>query len=1047
MKIRTKFLALLTMVVSLFLAGCLNNKDGNDSANGVKVLRDRNSVTVVATSDFAGALITVNGTNSSSNVKFENGNIGIVSKKDGESTISVIKPNGEVKADEILFRVENVENKVSVKLEDEISTEDADKEIAKSAKKLARAAGDVLVGDFDGNGVVGLEDFTAFSTAYVAAYNVKYDIAPAAKASADSNWVNIYSKSTPDGAVDILDFVIFGRNYGKTNPDVTVSAVAITGETTVEVGKTVALGVTVTYSNGQTDTSGAGVTWSSSDATKATVNAGTVSGVAAGTATITATKDGKSGTLSLTVKEVATAIKIYYKASSAPTIWLWEDGGRAILKLEGLTWDTQPTMTASATPGWYEYTIPAKYYPLTKRIGVQFNKGAQVFTTGIPTASVWYDGTNWYDKNPDGPKAPTIALSGAGTFVAGTYNVTVNVSGDSITAIKYTKDGSTPSATNGTTVANGGTIPVTLTTGATVTVKVYAENAVGSTTAEAVLKEGQPVKAGFSWRNALVYFVLTDRFYNGDTSNDNSYNRKNSSDLPSVATFHGGDIKGLTQKLDYLDSLGVNAIWITAPYEQIHGWVSGKNQAFPHYAFHGYYAQDWTFMDKNMGTVEEFRTFVNEAHKRGIRVVMDIVMNHTGYNTTEDMITYGFGKTTQTQHGWIAQTNGKWDANVGNDWTSSDWGNWWGSWVRAFGGKFGFAPDGISVNSDPLKGSLAGLPDFVTEATGTYNIPEFLKNKWAAEDNSTFDNWRIPAAANYRKDGLGAPADYLVKWLSAWVEEFGIDGFRCDTAKHVDLNRWKQLKDACKVSLNNWRASSRATGDAKYWTDDFWMTGEAWGLQLSLGNTYHTQGGFDSMINFSFNPSQGGTGRTPTTSDWATYASQVNVSQYNVLSYVSSHDTGLCRPTDMKQLGTMLVLLPGGVQIFYGDETGRPSIDGKGDTDMATRGDMNWDAINGDVANHWKKVGTFRKNHVAVGAGTQTDLGSNTYGRTYSKDGATDKVVINVGGSGSVSVNVSGIFADGASVRNAYDGATGTVSGGKVTFTATNGVILIEENK
>ena len=99
--------------------------------------------------------------------------------------------------------------------------------------------------------------------------------------------------------------------------------------------------------------------------------------------------------------------------------------------------------------------------------------------------------------------------------------------------------------------------------------------------------------------------------------------------------------------------------------------------------------------------------------------------------------------------------------------------NWWGSWVRAFGGKFGFAQDGFDVNSNPLKGSLAGLPDFVTEATGTYNIPEFLKNKWAAEDNSTFDNWRIPAAANYRKDGLGAPADYLVKWLSAWVEEFG----------------------------------------------------------------------------------------------------------------------------------------------------------------------------------------------------------------------------------------------------------------------------------
>ena len=446
-------------------------------------------------------------------------------------------------------------------------------------------------------------------------------------------------------------------------------------------------------------------------------------------------------------------------------------------------------------------------------------------------------------------------------------------------------------------------------------------------------------------------------------------------------------------------------------------------------------------MDKNMGTVEEFRTFVNEAHKRGIRVVMDIVMNHTGYNTTEDMITYGFGKTTQTQHGWIAQTNGKWSANEGNDWTSSDWGNWWGSWVRGFGGKFGFAQDGFDVNSNPLKGSLSGLPDFVTEASGSYNIPKFLKTKWATEDTAAFDNWRIPAAANYRKDGVGAPADYLVKWLAAWVEEFGVDGFRCDTAKHVDLYRWKQLKDECKTSLNKWRASSKATEPAKSWKDDFWMTGEAWGQGLELGSSYHTQGGFDSTINFSFNGSQGGTGRTPTTSDWSNYANQINNSQYNVLSYVSSHDTGLCRPSDMKKLGTMLILLPGGVQIFYGDETGRPSIDGKGDTDMATRGDMNWSAVDGDVNAHWKKVGKFRKNHVAVGAGKQTDLGSDTYGRVYNDD----KVVIKINGSGSVAVNVSGIFADGTAVRNAYDGTTGTVSGGKVTFTANNGVILVEK--
>ena len=132
----------------------------------------------------------------------------------------------------------------------------------------------------------------------------------------------------------------------------------------------------------------------------------------------------------------------------------------------------------------------------------------------------------------------------------------------------------------------------------------------------------------FTWDNALVYFVLTDRFYDGDPTNNNSYYRVKNAKGHENATFHGGDIKGLTEKLDYLEDLGVNAIWITAPYEQIHAWVSGVADAFPHYPFHGYYPLDWTCMDKNMGTVEEFRTFVDTAHEKGIRIVMDVVMNH-----------------------------------------------------------------------------------------------------------------------------------------------------------------------------------------------------------------------------------------------------------------------------------------------------------------------------------------------------------------------------------------------------------------------------------
>src|SRR5699024_897244 len=149
--------------------------------------------------------------------------------------------------------------------------------------------------------------------------------------------------------------------------------------------------------------------------------------------------------------------------------------------------------------------------------------------------------------------------------------------------------------------------------------------------------------APFDWHNATVYFVLTDRFENGDPGNDQSYGRHKDG-MAEIGTFHGGDLRGLTNKLDYLQQLGVNALWISAPFEQIHGWVGGGTKGdFPHYAYHGYYTQDWTNLDANMGNEADLRTLVDSAHQRGIRILFDVVMNHTGYATLADMQEYQFG--------------------------------------------------------------------------------------------------------------------------------------------------------------------------------------------------------------------------------------------------------------------------------------------------------------------------------------------------------------------------------------------------------------------
>ncbi len=557
----------------------------------------------------------------------------------------------------------------------------------------------------------------------------------------------------------------------------------------------------------------------------------------------------------------------------------------------------------------------------------------------------------------------------------------------------------------------------------------------------------------FTWKNANIYFVLTDRFYNGDTSNDESYHRHKNAGGTNVATFHGGDIKGLTQKLDYLDNLGVNAIWITAPYEQMHGWTGGKDDKFPHYAFHGYYTLDWTFMDRNMGTIEDMRNFVTEAHRRGIRVVMDIVMNHTGYSTLDDCVDYDFGNFNGTpQAGWVpsSQPFTMWSGNgvTFNADSQGKWGNWWGPWVRAFGDRsWGSSAGFVVPGNDDKTMSLAGLPDVVTERTGSVQIPAFLTKKWNAEKGGEYDKYRLPNLEDWRQGGKGAPADYIINWLAGWVEYFGIDGFRCDTAKHVEFNRWNQLKNACKQALARWRQSDRADEYAKGWTDDFWMTGEAWGWDH--GDTgYFSQGGYDSMINFAFNGTEGGTGRTPTTGDWDYYANFCNGSNgKQVLNYVSSHDTGLHRPGDQKNVGTMLLLCPGGAQIYYGDETSRPAVDGFGDPGMVTRGDFNWDAVDNDVNKHWQKIGQFRRRNPAVGAGQQTKSGD-VFIRKFSENGFSNAVAIklNTQNGQSYTLNVGGAFADGTRVMDGYNTATtATVSGGQVTMTASGPVLLVEE--
>ncbi len=159
----------------------------------------------------------------------------------------------------------------------------------------------------------------------------------------------------------------------------------------------------------------------------------------------------------------------------------------------------------------------------------------------------------------------------------------------------------------------------------------------------------------FDWGNANVYFVITDRFANGDKDNDINYGRivDYGSDQKNAATFHGGDFKGMLQKAreGYFKELGVDVVWMTDVYEQIHGWMSGSGAVndFPHYGYHGYYPLDYTQIDKNYGTVEEFRALVDTLHSQGIRVMLGANINDPGYPTLLDAVQLGFADTGLTE--------------------------------------------------------------------------------------------------------------------------------------------------------------------------------------------------------------------------------------------------------------------------------------------------------------------------------------------------------------------------------------------------------------
>lgn len=519
------------------------------------------------------------------------------------------------------------------------------------------------------------------------------------------------------------------------------------------------------------------------------------------------------------------------------------------------------------------------------------------------------------------------------------------------------------------------------------------------------------------WRNAVIYFLLTDRFANGDERNDGAYGRVEDGD--TLRSFMGGDLKGVVRKLEegYFRDLGVTAIWTSPVIEQVQRPFEEYGRS---YGFHGYWPRDWTRVDGAFGEESDFAKLVEIAHSQGIRVVVDVIMNHAG-------------PVTELDPAWPAD------------------------WVRT-------APacDWKTFSSVATCLIVPALQDIRTESEAPVDLPDFLIEKWRAEGRLDAEIAELDAF--FERTGYPrAPKYYLIKWLTDWVRDYGVDGFRADTAKHVEPEVWAILKKEAALAFAEWKS---ANPDKVLDNRDFYMVGEVFNYgvagfeKAAPGSRLFDYGdrkvdffdfGFDALINMGF-PTHA---KASMPELFQLYADEMAgpFKGKGVLNYIASHDDMAPIDPDRKNAfenATKLLLAPGAAQIYYGDELGR-TLNAEGATgDAKLRSFMNWDALNepeGEaLLDHWRKLGAFRKAHPAVGAGSHAEIQRSPYvfARALGENGVDDAVLVGVAdGAPLTSIPTAGVFADGATLRDAYSGETLIVDLGRVRFSSPRSIALL----
>lgn len=406
-----------------------------------------------------------------------------------------------------------------------------------------------------------------------------------------------------------------------------------------------------------------------------------------------------------------------------------------------------------------------------------------------------------------------------------------------------------------------------------------------------------------NWQDQTIYFILTDRFFNGDTTNDkvadlkdqsgNSYDETIVLEGQPASGYNGGDIEGIRQKLQYIKDLGFTAIWMTPP---VKCQIAESN----YHGYHGYWASDFTKVDSHMGTLEQYQQFVKEAHELGLYVIQDIVVNHLGdyqkiqKDVTEQMFSDNQGNVSETDFYLEPKSvpfdhpeQLPWALNNINDLTLDEWKNssfyHYNSPINDY--------TNLAIQYDHTS---SDLDDMKTESLVVRNL--------------------------------------LRGYFRYWIDKVGIDGYRIDTALYVEPDFFEGFIN--DTDSNNMGVRPYAISKGK---KDFIDFGEAFSQNEKIVGSYtKSDSGTARMDGMIYFPLRYAIADTISSGSKTSTISDVLKNRYKniyknpdrLVTFIDNHDMDRWGQTMngneelMKAAYNIIYTIPGIPQVYYGSEQG-----------------------------------------------------------------------------------------------------------------------------